>query len=331
MESDSLDAIELIEGFKTTLACVLIGFAVSTTLYGITCLQLYMYYRSRYNDHLSHRILVGVLWILDTLSTALVAHTLYTYLVLRLDSSSTDFIVPWSYTIQIETVDLTTFIAQTYAAFNFFITSSNAPYLSFFAWQIWKVSKNRLVVIFIVFLAFCAIGLDMEVIAELFRNQSVLSLGDPTVWITGSTVQGLDALCDIVIMVSFIYYLNSRRTGVKSTERIVDNLILYAVSRGIVTVVTQLVFVSLDVAFPGQVYWVPFQQTVGKLYVNSVLVSLNSRRAVRAPEMISHLQMSSSSQFNESSIYKNKSTPPMVFASNGEIGASSQSCIEENV
>ncbi|KAI5117467.1 hypothetical protein M0805_004070 [Coniferiporia weirii] len=250
-------AAELFSAFKTALSCAFIGYSVATTLYGITCLQLYLYYRNHHRkDHILCKILVGVLWVLDTLATAMVAHTLYFYLVLKLGDTNTVFVIPWSYALQTETVDMITFITQTY-----------------FAWQIWRFSRNRFVVAFIVFLATCALGLDVEVVIHLFRDPSGLSLADPKVWITGSTVQALDALCDIVIMICFIYYLNSYSSGVKPTERIIDNLVMYAVTRGIFTVMTQIVFVSLDVAFPGQVYWLPFQQTVGKLYVNSVLAS----------------------------------------------------------
>ncbi|KAJ7265319.1 hypothetical protein C8J57DRAFT_1622432 [Mycena rebaudengoi] len=37
----------------------------------------------------------------------------------------------------------------------------------------------------------------------------------------------------------------------------------------------------LDVAYPNRFYWLPFYQLVGKLYVNSILTSLNIRTSVR--------------------------------------------------
>ncbi|THH03285.1 hypothetical protein EW145_g6378 [Phellinidium pouzarii] len=313
-------AAELFQAFKIALSTAFIGYSVATTLYGITCLQLYLYYRNHQKDSLPLKILVGILWVLDTLTTICVAHTLYTYLVLKLGSTDTIFIIPWSYALQTETVDLITFITQT-----------------FFAWQIWKVSKNKFVVLSIELLAASALGLDIEVVVHLFRDPSGASLASPTVWITGSVVQGLDALCDIVITICFIYYLNSRRSGIKPTERIIDNLIVYALSRKGVrrtdkaSRVTQIIFVSLDVAFPGQVYWLPFQQTVGKLYVNSVLASLNSRRALRTSNAINLTDASSQERWPISSadVQGHSTVCPMSFASSGEVKAPTRSYVSE--
>ncbi|KAL5514864.1 hypothetical protein ACEPAG_2180 [Sanghuangporus baumii] len=185
-----------------------------------------------------------MLWVLDTLGTIGIAHTLYFYLVPNIGNPDVDFVIPWSYAGQSETVDLITLITQCREECTRFLNNSNFIYSS--------------------------MG---------FRDNSGLTLATPVALITGTSVQGIDALCDIIITASFIYYLRSFRNGVKPTEKIIDNLILYAVSRGFLTVVTQIVFVSLDAGLPGQLYWLPFQQAVGKLYVNSVLASLNSRRS----------------------------------------------------
>jgi len=50
--------------------------------------------------------------------------------------------------------------------------------------------------------------------------------------------------------------------------------------RGIVTAITQLMFLILNVGFPSRTYWQPFHQLITKMYVNSILASLNARRSV---------------------------------------------------
>ncbi|KAF7349992.1 hypothetical protein MVEN_01300500 [Mycena venus] len=98
--------------------------------------------------------------------------------------------------------------------------------------------------------------------------------------ITGS-VQGLAACCDTAIAVALIFYLRSKRErGVISTKKIVDTLILYALGRGILTSITQIIFLVLNVGFTVQTWWQPFHQLVGKLYVNSIFASLNARKAL---------------------------------------------------
>ncbi|KAL5478295.1 hypothetical protein ACEPAI_2479 [Sanghuangporus weigelae] len=277
---------EIQQALKIALGSAFIGFGIATTLYGITCLQIYLYYRNHAKDPFGVKLMVAILWVLDTLGTIGIAHTLYFYLVPNIGNPDVDFVIPWI-----------TFLQELRG----FDHSNNA--MVFFAWQILKVGKNAFISSIIVILSIAAWALDIVVVVSMFRDNSGLTLATPVALITGTSVQGIDALCDIIITASFIYYLRSFRNGVKPTEKIIDNLILYAVSRGFLTVyvlysdvlhwvrrntehmylfiirVTQIVFVSLDAGLPGQLFWLPFQQAVGKLYVNSVLASLNSRRS----------------------------------------------------
>ncbi|KAJ7454554.1 hypothetical protein B0H11DRAFT_2244833 [Mycena galericulata] len=55
-----------------------------------------------------------------------------------------------------------------------------------------------------------------------------------------------------------------------STNEMIDTLIL----------ITQILFLALNVGLPDRTIWQPFHQLVGKLYVNSILASLNVRRVV---------------------------------------------------
>ncbi|KAF5367211.1 hypothetical protein D9757_012212 [Collybiopsis confluens] len=73
---------ELIAGVKESLATILIGFTLATILYGITVIQTYLYYKSYPKDQIWLKLFVAALWILDTLTTILVAHSIYTYTVL---------------------------------------------------------------------------------------------------------------------------------------------------------------------------------------------------------------------------------------------------------
>ncbi|KAF8993274.1 hypothetical protein BDQ17DRAFT_151323 [Cyathus striatus] len=132
-----------------------------------------------------------IVLIFDTLTTALVGHSIYTYLVLHLGNDNQvllDTSIPWSFALENEIVDVITCIAQT-----------------FFAYQIWQVSGRRILPIVIVLLALSALGADLEVTIHLFRVSDTSSLSDAAVQIVGSIDQGLCALCDLVITVSLVY------------------------------------------------------------------------------------------------------------------------------
>ncbi|KAJ7283860.1 hypothetical protein C8J57DRAFT_1498861 [Mycena rebaudengoi] len=198
----------IIAGVKHIFGTAFIGFAVATTC-------------------------VALLFLLDTLSTIFVAHSLYQFYVLNFGKNPlVNLLIPWSFSTEKLLVTLITFVAQ-----------------CFYAHAIWNVSVSKFVTGFILFLAVIISGL----------------------------VQGLAALNDVVITVSMCYYLQSSRSGLPSTNLFVDRLIIYAVSRGTLTAITQVLFLVTNVALPNLTYWQPFHQAVGKLYVNSVLATLNIR------------------------------------------------------
>jgi len=97
-----------------------------------------------------------------------------------------------------------------------------------------------------------------------------------------TTIESTGLVCDITITTSLIYYLRSRKAaGVRSTQDMIAELIMHAMSRGILTAVCITMLFILDVAFPNHFYWLPFFQLLGKLYVNSILASLNARTSIR--------------------------------------------------
>ncbi|KAJ7145562.1 hypothetical protein C8R44DRAFT_755524 [Mycena epipterygia] len=249
---------------KEVFATSFIGFAVATTAYGICVLQCYLYFHNYPKDSICLKITVGTLWILDTLSTMMVAHSLYTYFVLNFGNLAADALIPWSFALENGLLTLVTITAQ-----------------CFYAWQIWTVSMNAFVTGGILLLAVTSLGLGLYITVHLFRFPAVASLATQSFRSISGPVQGTAAACDIAITLALMFYLRSKRhQGIRSTERMIDTLILYVVCRGILTSITQIMFLVLNVGFPDRTFWQPFHQVVGKLYVNSIVASLNVRKVV---------------------------------------------------
>ncbi|KAF5366380.1 hypothetical protein D9758_009793 [Tetrapyrgos nigripes] len=60
-----------------TLGAVFLGAVLASILYGITTLQVWLYYHRYFHDSVLHQVSVGALWALDTLHQALIIHTAY--------------------------------------------------------------------------------------------------------------------------------------------------------------------------------------------------------------------------------------------------------------
>ncbi|KAL0575079.1 hypothetical protein V5O48_006882 [Marasmius crinis-equi] len=154
-------------GVKETLATVFIGYSVATTLYGITILQVYLYFKHYPKDHVFVKLLVLAFWTLDTLTSILVAHSLYTYIVLNFGDLLADERIPWSFALENEIVDTITLMAQSY-----------------FAYQLLKLwPKAKYFPVAVLMLALAAFALDLKLTVQLFSNLSVEALSERSVYV----------------------------------------------------------------------------------------------------------------------------------------------------
>ncbi|KAF7340865.1 hypothetical protein MSAN_02116000 [Mycena sanguinolenta] len=259
----------LVALIKQLFATSFIGFAIATTLTGITVLQTYLYYRNYPKDHWGLKSTVALLFVLDILCTIFVAHSLYTYFVLNFESSPTiDLIIPWSFSSEKFLVTLITFVAQL-----------------FYTRTIWKISGNAIITGSVCILAVIAFALGIATTVHLYQTPLATSISSRSFQILSGMVQGFAAFNDVLITVCLCTWLYQRKVGAGGwdaghtfgTDKVIDTLILYAVSRGVLTAITQFLFLTLNLSLPHATYWMPFQQMVGKLYVNSVLATLNVR------------------------------------------------------
>ncbi|KAJ6629218.1 hypothetical protein B0H10DRAFT_1988587, partial [Mycena sp. CBHHK59/15] len=217
-----------------------VGFSVATSIYGISVLQVYLYYRNYPTDRVTWKFTVALLFVLDTLTTIFAGHALYSFYVLNFGKDpSINLAVPWSFSTEKLLVTLTTFVAQ-----------------CFYANAVWKVTVNKIITASVAFLALASLSLGIVTTVELFTIQRVI--GTRNFSIISGLVQGLAALNDVIIAVSMCYHLYHNRSGLPS--------------------IVQILFLVTNVAIPGSSYWQPFHQAVGKLYVNSVLATLNVRK-----------------------------------------------------
>ncbi|KAJ7242375.1 hypothetical protein B0H12DRAFT_1132495 [Mycena haematopus] len=259
----------LVAVIKQLFATSFIGFAVATTLTGITVLQTYLYFRNYPSDHWGLKSTVALLFVLDILCTIFVGHSLYTYFVLNFGLSPTvDLIIPWSFSTEKFLVTLITFVAQL-----------------FYTRTIWKISGSGIVTGSVGILTVVTFALGIVTTVHLYQTPLATSISARSFQILSGMVQGFAAFNDVLITVCLCAWLYRKKQGAGGweagqtfgTSKVIDTLILYAVSRGVLTAITQFLFLTLNLSLPHATYWMPFHQAVGKLYVNSVLATLNVR------------------------------------------------------
>ncbi|KAF4578366.1 hypothetical protein EYR36_000173 [Pleurotus pulmonarius] len=88
-------------------------------------------------------------------------------------------------------------------------------------------------------------------------------------------------ICDIMISSTLVYFLRTSRSGIKTSDSLIDKLIVYVIGIGALSSVFALLNLLTWLILPDDVIFVIFHSIISKLYVNSLLVTLNSRQRLR--------------------------------------------------
>jgi len=145
----------------------------------------------------------------------------------------------------------------------------------FFIHSIYVVSlKNRFITGFILFLWIAALGSGIAILLGLFFNMSVF--------------------CDLATTTSLCYLLRKAKSGFRHTDTLVDKIIVYALSRGILTFILQALETIFFVALPdSDLAWTLIHFCLSKVYTISLLVTLNRRDTHDIQEEVICLDISS--------------------------------------
>ncbi|KAI9060112.1 hypothetical protein FKP32DRAFT_1679387 [Trametes sanguinea] len=268
MDSDLPSVV--ITAAKESLGYQIIGSSLGTAMFGITLLQAYIYYRRYWNDSLVLKSFVAVVVLVDTLNTVLTIHGLYTYVV-------DDYLDPlkildilWSLRVELGLAIAASFLVQCY-----------------FCQRLWILSRKNVAFIGIIFiLALCnfGAGIGLSAVLQIHSNITVFETNRARILI--GICNGSSSLCDALIAGGLCYFLHNSRSGIKQSDRLVDKLMIYAIQRGLLTTICQILLLTTALAIPKIPVFLIFSLPEAKLYTNCLLATLNVRQSLAHPEAI---------------------------------------------
>jgi len=88
-------------------------------------------------------------------------------------------------------------------------------------------------------------------------------------------------LSDVCITAALCVLLYGRRGIFRRTHAIIDTLIVYAINRCLLTSAVAIIEVIVFSTSPNSLWFIAIDFVIGKLYANSFLASLNSRKTIR--------------------------------------------------
>ncbi|KAH7922821.1 hypothetical protein BV22DRAFT_1121229 [Leucogyrophana mollusca] len=243
----------------------LIGSTLGLWMYGIALGQYGFYLRAFPLDRRALKILVLLVFIMDTLHTyGIISYQWGLFLYCHHNASFACLSdLPWEVFMCVALAFGVTFVVH-----------------SFFAHRVWIISgRNSWITAAVSVTALAQFVLGMACAGEVIRTKNVTVLFDALS--TAGSSAALSVVCDLLITGSIFFYLRPQRSGIKRREATIQRLIYVCVNMGLFTCLGSLVMLTLYLV-QGQQYLIgAISSTLCKSYVNSMLAVLNARKFIR--------------------------------------------------
>ncbi|KAJ7122189.1 hypothetical protein C8R44DRAFT_876496 [Mycena epipterygia] len=203
--------------------------------------------------------LIQVYLVLETFQTGMFFSAVYSILIDDFGDLQELGFIPWQALAQLFAY-ASTFVAQAY-----------------FSHCIYVLHKKKVIlpaIIIVLSLVAFGGGIAQVILAANLKEFTEL----PKTSASSNTQAAVALACDVLITVGLCWRLNSHRGGIQSTNKLLSFLILTAVKRGVLTMVTALLNMILFLTQPGTFYFQLMLLLSGKFYMNSMLAMLNTRQ-----------------------------------------------------
>ncbi|KAI9059473.1 hypothetical protein FKP32DRAFT_1579823, partial [Trametes sanguinea] len=259
--SNPLAGLPQLPALDNTFGALLIGTYVGLIQYGWTAHQCYRYYRMYTHDTWILKTLQTLCSVLETFHTVLCMHICYHYL-------ATNYFKPFA-------LQQGRCIHPRIIQGAVIITSQ-----SFFLRRVYLIGRKfRPLVAFAALLLVGEFGRLISVTIDTFLHPGLHTSNQA--WMNSAGV-GMAVLADTLLTAALTFSLHRSRTGIKRTDSVIDLLIMYAINTGAWVRGTDHVGLVQALAMPNNLIYAGIVIVATKLYANSMMAVLNSRRSLAA-------------------------------------------------
>ncbi|KAK7054814.1 hypothetical protein VNI00_003277 [Paramarasmius palmivorus] len=277
---------------ETTMGALWWGLQAATILWGVTTTQTWYYYETYKKDHLSLKILVGLVFLTDTAHEAVILHAMYHYLVQG-----------WGNLESLRHVTATLYQDVTINGI------TGALVQAFFVYRIWIFSKGNIPMMILLsamvitllseysssappaYFSFFTLGSDKSNIPRFEEMGGLLGLN--------LAINSLTAVVDVSLTVAVCYYLSRSRTGFAASETMLNKIIVLAINTGAITSVWTILILIAYLSLRGYYVYFGMYLVIGRLYANSLLATLNSRQRMRSTSDAAQVDAYNLDQFSQ--------------------------------
>ncbi|KAF8186621.1 hypothetical protein BJ912DRAFT_456599 [Pholiota molesta] len=253
---------------------VLLGLIFSYTLYGVSCLQVFIYSMNCEGDPTFTKAMVGVLWLAETGNQ----------ICLVIGSWNT-FVEKWGNLINLTAVQLgithhiwvghiVIISVQMYLARRIYLfgrsvgTRSRKIYMAMY-------------LLVVVLLACGEITVIIVFIVKSYHGRNLSALTTPVETALNEALRILAATIDILVAIGMVYLLRATTPRLTKSKQLVQRMLIVTVSSGSLTAFFATIVMILLAVSPYHLWFCIFDFPLGSLYFNTLLANLNSRSYIR--------------------------------------------------
>jgi len=259
-----LTQAQFTETYGGSLVCCM----VSLPIYGISLLQMYIYYMNYPRDQLWIKAMVAVLVILNSLHTWMTCHTVFHYSILSYSNPLSLIDGEWSvYVANALGVPICSIIQMYFCRMVYLLAPKS-----------WKMPA--LIIFTLLILAQLGFGIlvgaKMFIIWELPLLKTIVH---PAIVPLYSIRVISDTLTAVALCL--VLYDAKSHSLFNGSSRLFKTLMVYAMERFILTTVVVIVQTGVLIAKPESIWAMVIDFVTVHLYVNSLLATLNARNTLR--------------------------------------------------
>ncbi|GJE90602.1 hypothetical protein PsYK624_067460 [Phanerochaete sordida] len=253
---------------------MVIGGAISCALWGIGCMQMFLYFLNYEEDHLWMKALVVYIWMLDTVIEALLFAGIFPPLITQWGSVA-------SYATVQPALVIRTLLSYVLAV----------PVQLFFHYRIYRFTgKSKVAHVCVVLIGIVVmwqlVGVSLFTAWSLPKHQPVATaLSTPRVVASEISSRASASFIDVTIAVWMTFLLAKRRKALfVRSNRMLYLLMFMTINTGLWTAVVAVLDFSLIAWHPSHLIFTLFEYPLPALYLNMLLANLNARRYLRGAD-----------------------------------------------
>ncbi|KAH9850846.1 hypothetical protein C2E23DRAFT_886902 [Lenzites betulinus] len=260
----SLPASLGLPSLDSTIGAVYIGLICGIMLYGLTLYQTYKYYTLYPSDRLGLKCYITLVLCFETFHSLLWTIAGYHYLI----SEAFDIVglldAHWSVRLTVLITGFTVFTSQCFYAHRVYYIGPQYRWLAIPA-----------VLSMITGISF-AIAAGVEAFQPATRYITDFKRFS---WLV-SAAYGFSVASDIILTSALVFVLRRIRTGSRRSNTVLGILITYTINTGLLTSIISVLAFIFALILPGNLIYAGVSIVSAKLYANSLLAVVNSRKSV---------------------------------------------------